>query len=108
LGPKYFGPFKIVAQVGDAVYQLQLPSSAWIYDMFHLGLLKKYCGEEPTGPGNMPPLRHCQVCLEPEEVSKSRLARGQTEVVVHWLGKPAANTSWVYHAEFWCHTQFLC
>jgi hypothetical protein len=57
-----------MARVGTVAYQLQLPNGARIHDMFHVGLLKKYCGEEP--------LWHGRVCLEPEEVSKSQITRG--------------------------------
>jgi hypothetical protein len=100
LGPKFFGPFKIVDRVGDVAYRLQLPPGARLHDVFHVGLLKKYCGEEPTEPGTLPPLRHGRVCLQPEDVIKSRLARGRTEVLVRWAGQTAANATWVELAEF--------
>jgi hypothetical protein len=86
--------------VGTVAYQLQLPPGARLHYVFHVRLLKKYCGEELVGPGVSPLLRHGRVCLEPEEVSKSRLARGRTEVLVRWAGQPTANASWVELTEF--------
>jgi len=71
LGPKFFGPFKIVDRVGDVAYRLQLPSGACLHDVFHVGLLKKYCSEEPPESGALPPLQHDRVCLQPEDVIKS-------------------------------------
>jgi hypothetical protein len=89
-----------VARVGVVACQLQLPAGARLHDVFHVRLLKKYCGEEPTGPDTLPPIRHGRACLEPEEATKSCLARGCTEVVVRWAGQPAVSTSWVDIAEF--------
>jgi hypothetical protein len=89
LRPHFFDPFKILARVGAVAYQLQLPAGVHLHDVFHVGLLKKYCGEEPAGPGALPPIQHGRGCLEPEEVTKSRLARERTEVLVHWAGQPA-------------------
>jgi hypothetical protein len=81
-----------MARVGTVAYQLQLPNGARIHDMFHVGLLKKYCGEEP--------LWHGRVCLEPEEVSKSHLTRGRIEILVRQAGQPAANATWIELTEF--------
>jgi hypothetical protein len=100
LGPRFFGPFKILARVGSVAYQMQLPPGACLHDVFHLGLLKKYCGPDPTGPDALPPIRHGRVYLESAEVTKSRLARARTVVLVSWVGQPVASASWVDLAEF--------
>jgi hypothetical protein len=71
-----------MARVGTVAYQLQLPNGARIHDMFLVGLLKKYCGEEP------------------EEVSKSHLTRGRIEILVRQAGQPAANATWIELTEF--------
>jgi hypothetical protein len=87
LGPKFFGPFKIVDRVGDVAYRLQLLLGACLHDIFHVGLLKKYCGEEPPEPGALAPLRHGHVY-------------GRTEVLVRWASQTVANATRVELTEF--------
>jgi hypothetical protein len=44
LGPKFYGSFKIVECVGVVTYKLHLPASVKLHDVFHVRLLKKFCG----------------------------------------------------------------
>ncbi|WVZ84774.1 LOW QUALITY PROTEIN: hypothetical protein U9M48_031764 [Paspalum notatum var. saurae] len=111
LRPRFFGPFKVLAHVGDMVYQLQLPPSAKLYDVFHVGLLKPpsaklydvfhvgllkpYTSLEPMAPSSLPPIRHGRVCPVPQQVLRGRLARSIPELLVHWQGQPVADASCV-------------
>jgi hypothetical protein len=54
----------------------------------------------PTVPGWLPPIRHGRACLEPEAVTKSRLARGHVELLVNWKGRANADASWIPVTEF--------
>ena len=100
LGPKYFGPFKVLDRVGDMAYRLQLPLGTRLHNVFHVGLLKPFHGEPPTQVQPLPAVRHGRVLVEPEEVLRSRLARGNCELLVRWKGAPASETSWVSLVEF--------
>jgi hypothetical protein len=82
LRPKFFGPFKVLEHVGDVAYLLELPVGAKLHDVFHVGLLKQYCGEEPAGPGTLPTICHGCARLEPAKVIKSHLAQRRHEVLV--------------------------
>lgn len=45
LSKRFFGPFKIIKQVGDFVYMPDLPSSSRIHHVIHVSLFKPYHGE---------------------------------------------------------------
>jgi hypothetical protein len=43
LTPRYNGPFKILEQRGEVVYQLDLPSQlSDVHDVFHVSQLRKW------------------------------------------------------------------
>jgi hypothetical protein len=100
LGPNYYGPFQVRERVGDVAYKLQLPPGAKLHDTFHVGLLKKFHGATPAGPGVLPPIRHGRACLEPVEVTKSRVACGRRELLARWIGQAAADAAWLDFEEF--------
>lgn len=84
LSPKYFGPFRISQRVGNVAYQLELPSSSRIHNVFHVSLLKQFKGEPPTTIPTLPPLLNDKPILQPEAFLRTRLNRGQWEILVQW------------------------
>jgi len=49
LSPKRYGPFPIVKKIGTVAYQLQLPASMKIHNVFHVDLLLPYKETEAYG-----------------------------------------------------------
>jgi hypothetical protein len=50
LAPKRYGPFKIIKEISPVAYQLQLPHSWGIHDVFHASLLSPYHETTAHGP----------------------------------------------------------
>jgi hypothetical protein len=71
-----------------------------LHDVFHVGLLKQHHGSPSDGPSSLPPVRHGCACPVPVEFIKGRSARGRLELLVHWVGQPIAEASWVDIDEF--------
>jgi hypothetical protein len=100
LGPKFFGPFKVLERVNGNSYRVELPADTKLHDVFHIGLLKSYQGVAPSGPGVLPTIRHGCACLAPTKVIKSRLTRGHHDVLVQWTRLSVVDASWVDLDEF--------
>jgi hypothetical protein len=75
-------------------------ADAKLHDVFHVGLLKSFCGDMPTSLGALPTICQGLACLELLTVTKSRVARGKLEVLVQWKDLPSAEASRVLLEEF--------
>jgi hypothetical protein len=100
LGPKFFGPYQVLEQIGEVAYRLVLPAGARIHDVFHVGLLKLFHGDPPAQVPALPPVEHGRVVVQPEKVLKACVERGRRELLVSWTGAPVAETKWVDLEEF--------
>ena len=94
LGPQFFRPYQIIESVGVVAYHLRLPPQAHIHDVFHVALLKRYIGDPPSDIIPLPPTLHGHVIPTPAEVVRARLNRGRWQLLVHWEGRPAADSTW--------------
>ncbi|KAF2315773.1 hypothetical protein GH714_040311 [Hevea brasiliensis] len=56
LSPKFYGPYKILRCIGEVAYQLELPPSSRIHDVFHVSLLKPFKGDPPVQVTLLPPV----------------------------------------------------
>jgi len=57
LGHRFIGPYKILKRIGPVSYELELPESMRIHDVFHVSLLRPYHrrgGEKGAPPALLP------------------------------------------------------
>ncbi|KAL8096189.1 hypothetical protein AgCh_037223 [Apium graveolens] len=106
LAPKYFGPFKVLAEVGKAAYKLQLPHDAQIHDVFHVSQLKAVVGELsmithlPTGsvPNASMPQRESATIFDKRMIKVQN--KVQVQYLVAWKNAEASANSWEIAEDF--------
>jgi hypothetical protein len=99
LGPKRHGPFKVLKQLSEAVYQVEIPRQWKIHNVFHANLITPYKETELHGPNfTRPPpdLVDGEEEYEVEKViDKKKMGRGRkTYYLIKWKGYSASENSW--------------
>ena len=114
--PKYFGPYTILARVGEVAYRLQLPIGVKVHPVFHVSLLKKSVGPHTAASPVLPPLEgefdmvtspvlppmeeEAEVVLEPRAIVDRRaIYQGTapiTQVLIRWSHLPPDQPTWEY------------
>ena len=56
LKPKFYGPYRIMHQVSEVSYQLELPEGSKIHNVFHVSYLKKAVGQFISTSEELPPV----------------------------------------------------
>ncbi|XP_068651024.1 uncharacterized protein [Aristolochia californica] len=94
LSPKYFGPIAIIRHVGQVAYQLKLPDTAKLHDVFHVSLLKPHKGPTPSSPLFLPPVDNGHVILTPYAVFRARVTNDQWDILVQWTPTDPEAATW--------------
>ncbi|GJW87713.1 ty3-gypsy retrotransposon protein [Tanacetum coccineum] len=92
LGMRYFGPFRVVKQIGLVAYKLELPATSRIHPVFHVSFLKPCVGEPSNQYIPLPLLSTPEGPLvQPIHILDSRKVRVKDEweiqVLVQWDGR---------------------
>jgi hypothetical protein len=99
LAPKRYGPFTVEREISPVAYQLRLPMSWGIHDVFHASLLLPYHETNAHGPNfSCPPpdLIDGQEEYEVERIiSHRRHGRSkQLQYLIKWVGYPHHDNTW--------------
>jgi len=95
LSVRYYGPFRVLAQVGAVAYKLQLPD---IHLVFHVSQLKKAIGNEQIEATIPPEFRGLEEERIPKEVLMTRVIdrQGETvkQVLIQWEKGGTETATW--------------
>jgi hypothetical protein len=99
LAPKRHGPFQVIKEVSPVAYQLHLPASWRIHDIFHVSLLLPYCETTAHGPNfTQPPpdLIGGEEEYEVEAILNHQChGRSRTlQYLIKWKGYPHSDNTW--------------
>ena len=100
LAPRYFGPYQVLAKVGEVAYKLALPAGSQIHDVFHVSRLRKCLGSVVPVSQELPPVSVTSTILpQPELVLDHRvICKGQyrpkKEVLIKWKGAAVEDATW--------------
>ena len=102
LNKKYYGPFKVLDQIGPATYKLQLPVGTRIHLVFHYSMLKPF--HQPPLPDNNPALSlpsvviNNQPLVSPLAIVETRYnlesSKPRLQVLMQWDGFLPGDTTW--------------
>jgi hypothetical protein len=98
LGMKYFGPFEVLAKVGEVAYKLKLPNHAKIHPVFHISQLKIFKGEAqeqylplPLTMSDTGPIIWPMAILQARTITKG--SQKVHQVLVQWDQQPISEAT---------------
>lgn len=98
LSSKYFGPFQVIAKVGQVAYKLQLPTDAKVHPVFHVSQLKK-CLTPNVTMGTFP---ECDaqglIAAEPVKLLERKVVKQQNRMgvfgLIQWSNGTEEDATW--------------
>ena len=99
LASKYYGPFPVIAHIGEVAYRLELPQGSRIHPVFHISMLKKKVGGSQEVMPALPLVGpDDQIQVAPEMVLKRRaILRNQlpvSQVLIKWINLGFEEATW--------------
>ena len=97
MAPKCEGPFQISEVLRPVTYQLDLPPTWQIHNVFHAVLLMPYIENEVHGPNFLQPppdIKNDEEQWEIEAILNHRQHRQGYQYYVLWKGWPITNATW--------------
>ncbi|KAA0054183.1 Transposon Ty3-G Gag-Pol polyprotein [Cucumis melo var. makuwa] len=97
LAPKFYGPYRIIEEIGEVAYRLNLPPGAIIHNVFHVSQLKLKLGNSHQVQHVPPALtEEFELQVEPEAVLGIRWNTeiGANEWLIKWKGLPDSEATW--------------
>lgn len=102
LSAKYYGPYTVTKRIGTVAYQLALPVSSKIHNVFHVSQLKKKLGTKKVVQTSLPTVEDTGIINpQPLQILDRRLVKKgnkpATKVLIQWENGTAEEATW----EWW-------
>ena len=112
LSPKYYGPYKMLKNIGTMEYKLDLPSSSQVHPVFHVSYLKKVIGENIPVKTILPELvEEGKIILDPEAITDTRIFqlrnRSISEYLIKWRKLSTEDSTWEDESFIQKHPELL-
>ena len=99
LAPNFYGPYKVLQNIGSVAYKLELPPSSRIHPVFHVSYLKKLIDSNIRAQIVLPELdNEGSIILEPNGILNKRThhlhSRSITKVLIQWHDIQPEDATW--------------
>ena len=99
LSPKYYGPYKVLQNIGTMAYKMELHASSRVHPIFHVSCLKKVIGDKIPVQTIFPKIdEEVKIIWEPETVTETRTRklrnRSISEYLIKWNNLPTKDSTW--------------
>jgi hypothetical protein len=96
LGPRFVGPYKIIKQIGNNAFKLELPQGSRFHNVFHASLLQPYEKSTIDRPTYKPePLVEGEeVLYYVDEIMDAKRMQGTVKYHTSWLGYGEEDNTW--------------
>ena len=69
ISPKYYGPYKVLQNISDVAYKLELLAYSRVHPIFHVSFLNKVINDKPPIQMILPKLEEeGKIILDPEAI----------------------------------------
>ncbi|XP_033513828.1 uncharacterized protein [Nicotiana tomentosiformis] len=103
LSSKYYGPYQILARIGQVAYKLKLPPDSKVHPVFHVSLLKKKVGNMVVVQTVLPSTSEDgQFLVKPVAILQRQMVKKNNaavvKVLVQWSNLSPEHATWEnYH-----------
>jgi hypothetical protein len=112
LSPNYYGPYKVLQNIGTMAYKLELLAYSRVHLVFHVSFLKKVIGDNILVQTIFPELdEKGKIILEPEAIIDTRILhlrnRSISEYLIKWRKLHAEDSTWEDESFIQKHPELL-
>ena len=94
MGPRRIGPFKMLRQINEVAYKVELPPKSRVHPVFHVSQLRKFLGEAPAPLDPVLSANPGEAEFEVEAILDTRLSCKKRQFLIKWKGYPIKDASW--------------